>query len=229
MNEISLNQEIMTSNQLFEMMHFESKSSLHRAIRDMFQSKIDTGVILASVITKGLNKGQIDYYGLQEKESKMFAAKHDINCLEKVIEFWISKHQSKQLPQNFTEALRLAADQQDSIIKLKIREKIKDDYVIAINKARIESGDIKVSEFCKSSNILDIGQNKMYDWLRDQGYLFKGSREPIQRFVGMGIFRWLPTEEKHGGKYRYTLYITARGKIYLAEKYLNYLDESCKK
>jgi len=141
----------------------------------------------------------------------------------------VEKSLISKLPKNFAEALRLAADQQESIIKLEASNKIKDDYVIASNKASIESGDIKVSEFCKSSNILDIGKNKMYDWLRDQGYLFKGSREPIQRFVGMGIFRWLPTDEKNGGKYRYTLYITARGKIYLAEKYLNYLDESCKK
>jgi len=103
---------------------------------------------------------------------------------------------------------------------------IKDNYIIASNKASIEAGDILVEEFCKSSNIIDIGRNRMFDWLHEQGYLFKGSNQPIQSYVERGFFRWLPSEEKYGGKYRYTLYITARGKIWLADKYMRFLDNT---
>jgi len=42
--------------------------------------------------------------------------------------------------------------------------KSKDQLIIASNEASIKAGDIKVSEFCKSTDIIDLGRNQMYDW-----------------------------------------------------------------
>ena len=60
--------------------------------------------------------------------------------------------------------------------------------------------------------------------MRDQGYLLKGSREPSQKYVKLGYFTWKPSEEIHGGKFRYTMKVTPRGKVWLAAKYMAYLD-----
>lgn len=96
--------ETMSSTQLAEMLHFESKSSLNRAIRNMFSSKIDDAVIASSMDSRGY----VSEYYLPELESKMFVAKHDINYLEEVTQFWIdfkNKPIKPQLPTNYLEAL----------------------------------------------------------------------------------------------------------------------------
>ena len=71
---------------------------------------------------------------------------------------------------------------------------------------------------------IDIGEHKFYDWMRDQGILLKNSREPYQKYVELGYLVWKPSEERHGGKFRYSLRITARGKVWLAAKYMAFLD-----
>ncbi len=84
-------QQTMTSSQLAEMLGFESKSSINKAIRKMFDdSKLES--FNPSLDSRGY---VVDYH-LPELESKMFVAKHDINYLQKITEFWISKGKSEQ-------------------------------------------------------------------------------------------------------------------------------------
>lgn len=100
--------QTMSSTQLVELLHFESKSSLNKAIKKMFQSKIDDSTVESSRDSRGY----VEEYYLPELESKMFVAKHDINYLEEITQFWINgKNKQPQLPQTFAEALQLAADQ----------------------------------------------------------------------------------------------------------------------
>lgn len=96
--------QTMSSTQLVEMLHFESKSSLNRAIRNMFEGKIDDAVIASSRDSRGY----VDEYYLPELESKMFVAKHDINYLEEITQFWIdnkNKVTQPALPTTYLEAL----------------------------------------------------------------------------------------------------------------------------
>ncbi len=113
--------------------------------------------------------------------------------------------------------MQLAADQAKEI-------EFKNDLIIASNEASIKAGDIKVSEFVKSTDIVNLGINKFYELMRKQGILFANSCEPIQNYVSRGFLKWLPTAEEHGGKIRYTLFVTARWKVWIASKYMNYLD-----
>ena len=145
-----------------------------------------------------------------------------------IIKRWkeLENNNQPSIPKNYAEALRLAADQQEQIEAKNKSLAFKDDLLIASNEASIKAGDILVEEFCKSTDIVNIGRNKMYDWMREQGYVFKASTQPIQQYVNSGIFKWLPTDEKVNGKIRYTLFITARGKVWLAAKYMQYIDKS---
>ena len=99
--------ETMSSTQLAEILGYEKKE-VNRKIKDMFSAKIDGGIISPSKD----NRGYVTDYHLPELESKMFVAKHDINYLEQITQFWIdNKNQTPKLPQTFAEALQLAADQ----------------------------------------------------------------------------------------------------------------------
>ncbi|MDQ6988476.1 MAG: antA/AntB antirepressor family protein [Mariprofundaceae bacterium] len=136
------------------------------------------------------------------------------------------------LPQDYSQALRMLADEVESKKVLAMENEqqrhtiqAKDKYIVVSNEASIKAGEIKVSEFCKSHDFIDIGQNKMYTWLRDKGFLFQGSREPIQKYVNLGWFTWKPSQEKHGGKFRSCLRITPRGKVKLASLYMDSMEQ----
>jgi len=135
------------------------------------------------------------------------------------------------VPQTFSEALKLAYDQSIVIEQqqksLEVKDQSiaqKDQYIVASNEASIKAGEILVREFVKSNDLIDLGEKQFYEWMREQGFILKESREPYQRYVKLGHFTWKPTREVIGGKFRYTLRITPRGKIWLAGKYLDYLD-----
>jgi len=147
----------------------------------------------------------------------MFVAKHDIDYLEKVIEFWIAKGK-KQLPQNFAQALQLAADQAKEI-------EYKNELIIASNEASIKAGEILIREFVKSTDIIELGEKLFYKWMRDQKIILMNSNEPYQHYVARGFFTYRPSDEKINGKFRHTLRVTARGKVWLAAKYMKSIEE----
>ena len=120
------------------------------------------------------------------------------------------------IPQNFAEALQLAADQAK-----KIEEKNK--LLVASNEGSIKAGEILIREFVKAYDFIRIGEKLMYRWLKKQKYIMQ-SKEPYQAYIARGYFTWKPSEEKHGGKYRYTLRITPRGRVWLAARYMQFLD-----
>ena len=99
----------------------------------------------------------------------------------------------------------------------------KDDLIRVSNEASVKAGEMLIREFVKSVDIIDLGEKQFYQWMRDQGLIME-SREPYQPYVNRGFFTWKPTEVKHGGKYRYTLRVTPRGKVWLSAKYMAYVD-----
>lgn len=123
----------------------------------------------------------------------------------------------RSVPRGFAEALQLAADQQREI-------EAKNKLILASNEASIKAGEILVREFCKAVDVVDIGEKRFYSWMREQGFLMKESCQPYQHYVDRGLFTWKPSEELYGGKYRYTLRITPKGKLWLTGKYMDYLD-----
>ena len=127
------------------------------------------------------------------------------------------KNNQSKIPQTFAEALQLAADQQKEIER-------KDQLIIASNEASIKAGEILVREFVKSNDLIDIGEKKFWQWMREQK-LVSETNEPYQIYVTRGYFTFKPSDEEINGKFRYTLRITPRGKIWLANKWLNYIDE----
>ncbi|WP_052700087.1 phage antirepressor [Methylocucumis oryzae] len=134
------------------------------------------------------------------------------------------------VPKTFAEALRLAADAQEKLEAAQaIVEKqqktisVKDDLIRASNEASIKAGEILIREFVKSVDIINLGEKQFYQWMREQNIIME-SREPYSEYVKAGYFTWKPTEIKHGGEYRYTLRVTPRGKVWLAAKYMAYID-----
>ena len=75
-----------------------------------------------------------------------------------------------------------------------------------------------LSKLLKDEHI-DIGRNRLFQWLRDNNYL-RENNEPYQRYVEQGIFqlREYTFETPYGSKTGCKTYVTGKGQIYITEK-----------
>ena len=75
--------------------------------------------------------------------------------------------------------------------------------------------NIMVGEMAKIlyENGIEIGRQRLFDWLRENGYIFKHTREPMQKWVERGIMAvrecWVATD--HGMELSVTPMITGKG------------------
>lgn len=208
MNEISVNNKVMTSTQLAELLG-KQKKHVNEKIKAMFQDKIDGRVIRPSLDSRGY---VIDYY-LPELESKMFVAKHDNKYLEEITRFWIEKNKPLSLEQMTLQVmteLKARVDEQQQQIESK------NQLIIASNEASIKAGEISVREFVKTNDAINIGGNKFLEWLRDNGIIMKNSRQPMQQYVDNGWLTWKFSEENINGRKRRELKIMPRGQLEMA-------------
>lgn len=79
-------------------------------------------------------------------------------------------------------------------------------------------GCILMSELAKllTRNGYPTGRTRLYRWMREHGYIFKRSTEPIQMWVERGIFAQSVTVIKtnHGSEERVTTKVTGKGQEY---------------
>ena len=83
-------------------------------------------------------------------------------------------------------------------------------------------GCILMSELAKllTRNGYPTGRTRLFRWMRENGYIFKRSTEPIQKWVEEGIFATSVTMIKthHGSEERVTTKVTGKGQEYFLSK-----------
>ena len=93
------------------------------------------------------------------------------------------------------------------------------------NAITASDGSILIRELAKllTQNGIEIGQNRLFGWLRHHGYLFKRNTSPIQEWVEKGIFEThvFLIETNHGTIERITTYDTAKGQQYFIDGFLS--------
>lgn len=89
------------------------------------------------------------------------------------------------IPRTFAEALRLAANQQEQIEAQgkQIKElEPKAAFADAVNDS---SNSMDLGTFAK---ILGTGRTRLFEWLREEGFLMANSTKPYQRYIDNGYF-----------------------------------------
>jgi len=126
------------------------------------------------------------------------------------------------VPTTMAEALRLAANQQDQIEEMKPKA-IFADSVTTSNKT-ILVGDL--AKILKGNGI-DIGGTRLFQWMRDKGYLVrrKGSdyNSPTQRSMNMELFKIKESSHINGDGVNVvtkTPKVTGKGQKYFVNKFL---------
>lgn len=116
------------------------------------------------------------------------------------------------------------------IIKLEATIEEQKPKVIFANAVSASHTSILVGEFAKimRQNGADMGQNRMFAWLRENGYLIsrKGSDRnmPTQKSMELGLFEIKETTINHSDGHisiSKTPKITGKGQLYFTEKILS--------
>lgn len=112
--------------------------------------------------------------------------------------------------------LNRTLQQKDELIEAQ-RPKV--DFADAVTTG---DGCILISELAKllTRNGYPTGRTRLFRWLRQNGYIFKRSTEPIQKWVEEGIFATSVTMIKthHGSEERVTTKVTGKGQEYFLRK-----------
>lgn len=128
---------------------------------------------------------------------------------------------------NPVEAARAWADEAEKNQKLiaQLEEaKPKLAFYDAVDKS---VNDISIGTLAKilRQNSINIGRNRMFEWLRDNDYLIKSGLDknrPMQVWIDKGLFRvkeW-HTVSNDGTITRFTTYVTGKGQTYFVNKFL---------
>jgi phage antirepressor YoqD-like protein len=131
-----------------------------------------------------------------------------------------SKEQLRSLPTR-SELAQMVIDVESENLALEAKIESDKSKVVFADSVHGSSNSILVREFAKvlSDDGFNIGQNRLFAWLRDQAFINK-KNEPYQNFIEQGLFEVI--ERTIGSADETftttTTKITGKGQTYFAEK-----------
>jgi len=144
----------------------------------------------------------------------------------------IEKPDSYMIENPIERAKRWIEEQEE---KIALENKIKaDEPLVEFAKHVTETSDLidigMLSKVAKNENI-NIGRNKLYEWLRDNGYLMSRGihkNEPYQKWIDKGYFELKEYIYKtaYGENIGFKTYATGKGQIYIIEELRKYFGEN---
>lgn len=170
-------------------------------------------------------------YQLTKTECLYVATKFNDEARAKLVIRWEelerqSAHPS--IPQNFAEALRLAATQQEQLEAQRAELEAAAPKVAFANAMLASKNSCLVGELAKiiSQNGYKIGQNRLFQWLRENGYLGKCGEYyniPNQRHIENGLFEVKRSTRSGSNGELYnitTTKVTPKGQEYFLQKFI---------
>lgn len=186
----------------------------------------------------------VDFIGLSQKSEKPFGGRPTIDHhlkldMAKEISMVQRSDKGKEARQYFLEIerrwnspemiMKRALEFADKRVKqLEIEQEQNKPYTNFGLIVSNSDGAINIGEFCKNvfeEHGINIGRNKMFKWLRENGYLITAGREknnPKQKYIEQGLFKSIPTivARSTGNIQESTTLITGKGQIKVTEKLL---------
>lgn len=134
-----------------------------------------------------------------------------------------------QIPQSFSEALRLAAEQAEKIEAQQKQLQLQAPKVLFADAVSASKTSILIGELAKiiKQNGVEMGQNRLFEWLRSNGYLItrQGTdyNMPTQKAMELGLFEIKETSITHSDGHitvNKTPKVTGKGQTYFINKFL---------
>jgi anti-repressor protein len=136
--------------------------------------------------------------------------------------------ESLEDPNALIELLTVLKEEQDKRIELEVINKKNEPKVIYANAVEVSSSSIPIGQLAKMirRNNIDIGRNRLFEWMRDNGYLIKlKGREynnPTQKAMDLEILEISQEYQLINGEYILykTPVVTGKGQVYFINKIL---------
>ena len=224
-------QETMTSLQIAEVAGKMHKHVLE-AIRTMEPAWVKVNGTKFRLAEYKDAKGEMrPCYQLTKTECLYIATKFNDEARAKLVIRWEElERQNAQpsIPQNFAEALRLAATQQEQLEAQRAELEAAAPKVAFANAMLASKNSCLVGELAKiiSQNGYTIGQNRLFQWLRENGYLGRIGEYynvPNQRYVEQGLFEVKRSTRSGSSGELYnitTTKVTPKGQEYFLQKFI---------
>lgn len=194
----------------------------------MFKENEDfTSVVGTTVVNNGAVR-ELQDYAVSIRMAEHLAMMSKTSKGHEVREYFIQVEKDFNSPEKIMARALKIADRK--IIKLEATIEEQKPKVIFANAVSASHTSILVGDFAKlmRQNGLNFGQNRLFSWLRQNGYLInrKGSswNMPTQKAMDLGLFEIKETTINHSDGHisiNKTPKITGKGQLYFADKLLN--------
>lgn len=191
------------------------------------------------VLTEVQNNGGVQQRELTDHNLTVDMAKHI--CMvqrsekaKEVRQYLIDLEKAWNTPEQIMARALKIADRQIEELKhsnMLLEQKIEADKpkTIFADAVSTSKNSILVGELAKliCQNGVQIGQKRLFQWLRDKGYLMKSGsscNKPTQRYIEQGLFEIKESNiQNPDGSVRITITtkVTGKGQIYFINKFLN--------
>lgn len=230
MNSLATIKQTMNSREIAEL-----SGKLHKhvldAIRTMEEAWVNvTGTKFRLSEYTDPTGRKLPQYELSKKECLYIATKFNDEARARLIIRWEQLETQHRLPQSFSEALMLAAKQAEELENKERQLQEQKPKVLFAEAVEASKTSILIGELAKilKQNGIEIGQNRLFDWLRDNGYLIsrKGTdyNMPTQKAMELGLFEIKETVINHSDGHisvSKTPKIKGKGQTYFINKFLN--------
>ena len=189
------------------------------------------GVVVTTPYREGSDKVQtLQDYSLTTDMAKNVAMMSKTTKSQEIRDYFIAvekEHKALMSDPRIQMAMglksaQLMLDHKDKIIA-EMRPKAVFADAVSVSEQTILVGDLAK---LISQNGVSIGQNRLFKWLRENGYLHKSRSQynrPVQRFVDQGLFK--VKESSHANpdgsvRLTFTTKVTGKGQQYFINKFL---------
>ena len=237
MRQLSNIQKTMSSREIADLTGKEHRSVLRDIdVLNVNYEKLGMHKVVPTSYQDSFNRQQRQYE-LTKMQTIDLMTGYNIELRIKINRRWEElENQSKfQVPSTIAEALRLAANQAEQIEHQQKQIEEQKPKVLFADAVATSKTSILVGELAKliKQNGYDIGQNRLFDWLRTNGYLInrKGTdyNMPTQRSMDLGLFEIKENTIAHSDGHTSiikTPKVTGKGQLYFVNKFLNILNNA---
>lgn len=153
---------------------------------------------------------------------------YQLNAKDVLADAFLNKTEQYNLPSTYSEALRQLADKVEENEKQKVIIQEQKPKVLFAESVQASTTTILIGQLAKilKQNGIDMGQNRLFEWLRKNGYLIsrKGTdyNIPTQKSMDLGLFTIKETSIGHSDGHvsiSTTPKVTGKGQVYFVNKF----------
>lgn len=193
-----------------------------------FEENYDfASVVTTTVVNNGAMR-ELQDYALSLDTAKHLAMMSKTDKGKEVRQYFIQVEKDFNSPEKIMARALLMADKK--VHKLEAQIEADKPKVLFADAVSASKSSCLIGELAKilKQNGIDIGQNKLFQWLRSNGYLISRRGEswnqPTQKSMQLGLFELKKTNINHADGHttvNTTTKVTGKGQQYFINKFLN--------